>query len=68
MILAAEALTQIVNLGLVVAADAYLMLLPCVVRTRLTTGLAFGNWTCWNTLFLILTVWNSLHTCTRARM
>ncbi|BDA50387.1 probable lipase at C-terminar half [Coccomyxa sp. Obi] len=55
-ILAVEALTQILNLGFVVAADIYLLLRPCHIRSRITTGLTFGNWTCWNTLFLILTV------------
>ncbi len=61
MILAIEALSQIVNLGIVVAGNVYLLLRPCHIRSRITTVLAFGNWTCWNTLFLILTVRSGQH-------
>lgn len=50
------------------AADVYLIVQPCHVRSPVTFGLAFGNWTCWNTLFLTLTVYALTTLCTRVHL
>jgi len=55
-ILSLEAATQLANLTFVVAADAYLLAHRCAERSEAAMWLTFCNWSCWNTLFMIIVV------------